>query len=79
MAVELLDSERVARLRTGRLTYPEVGATPGELRRGGTARRAWIPAVSRAERSACRWRGCERRVRVAAREVAGTLTSAGRR
>jgi hypothetical protein len=31
MAVELLDSERVAQLRTGRLTYPEVDATLGEL------------------------------------------------
>ena len=30
-AIELLDSRRTARLRTRRLTYPEVGATAGEL------------------------------------------------
>ena len=48
MGIELLDRERVARLRAARLTYPEVGRTAGDLPQGYRIirRTAHLPAAT---------------------------------
>ncbi|HEY7597377.1 MAG TPA: DUF1990 domain-containing protein [Actinophytocola sp.] len=60
MAIELLEPARAAALRTQRLTYPEVGATAGDLPRGYRVitRTAALPAgvdLDGAARELFRW------------------------
>jgi uncharacterized protein (UPF0548 family) len=72
VGVELLDRERVARLRADRLTYPEVGRTAGDLPQGYRIvhRTAQLPAATDFETAALdllRWQVQQRAgLRVAA-------------